>query len=140
MGGIIIASDISENVVRNIKLNQKSNNLFFEVIQSDLFDKIPKTTFDVICINPPYYKRQIQTEADFAWYCGENLEYFKALFRSLANYVHSKSLVLMVLSEDCAINEIKEIALANCFDLKLLKSKKIWLEENYIFEIIPTTS
>ena len=32
MGGIITASDISENVVRNIKLNQKSNNFFFEVI------------------------------------------------------------------------------------------------------------
>lgn len=131
----VTASDISKNVVDSLLENQKLNKHYFEVIQSDLFSNIKNRKFDVISINPPYYKKQPLNEADFAWYCGTKMEYFEKLFVELRSNIYNHSQILMVLSEDCNIDEIKMIANKNNFELIPKKSKRIWLEMNYIFEI-----
>ena len=61
-------------------------------------------------INPPYYKRKPRDIKEHAWYAGENLEYFSGLFRSIGGFMHPGSQVLMILSEDCSLDEINAIA------------------------------
>ncbi len=134
-GALVTASDISEVVIKNIEFNQLKNKMQFEVVHSDLFERIPLKAFNYIIINPPYFKKSPKTEADYAWYCGEKLDYFTKLFSSVQKYTNSNSKVIMVLSEDCAIDEIKEIAGKQSLQLKEVLRKRIWLEQNFIFEI-----
>ena len=106
-----------------------------KIIHSDLFANIPEQSFDIIAINPPYYKKQPQTMADYAWYCGENGEYFEQLFTKLGEYIHKSSIVLMVLSEECDINMISEIASGHNFYMqKKITKRSVW-EHLYIYQI-----
>ncbi|MBI2268929.1 MAG: hypothetical protein HYU69_01075 [Bacteroidetes bacterium] len=50
-----------------------------------------------------------------------------------------QSVVLMVLSEDCDIDRIKELAEENKLAFNLLAEKKFFLETNYIYKITRPT-
>jgi release factor glutamine methyltransferase len=132
---IVTATDISELAIEYLYINSERNQIPINIIHSDLFENIQPQQFDIIVINPPYYKKNPQTRADYAWYCGENGEYFHKLFGSLKNYINDQSSVLMILSEECDIELIKNIADRNSFSLKLVHSKKSMLEQNFIFSI-----
>lgn len=136
-GALITATDLSTVAIENLLLNKSILKSSCTVIHSDLFDKIPAQQFDFIVINPPYYSGQPGTDAALAWYCGVDFEYFKKLFLQLLQFIHSETKVLMVLSEDCDLAQIKNIALVNGFIMKETKRKKIWWEWNYIFEVNP---
>lgn len=134
-GAAVMACDISKTAVANTLQNQALNGLSFPVVQSDLFADIPSRQFDVIAINPPYYKKKPLSEADHAWYCGENSEYFLNLFSSLRPFIHSKTQVIMVLSDVCDIDLIKSIAGSKGFDLNILSEHQLPIEKNFIFSI-----
>ena len=134
-GAIVTATDINPVAVECLHRNCDQNNVTPEIILSDLFANIPEQSFDIIAINPPYYKKQPQTMADHAWYCGENGEYFEQLFTKLEKYIHKNSIVLMVLSEECDIKMISEIASRHSFYIqKKITKKSIW-EYLYIYQI-----
>lgn len=134
-GAQVTASDINQVAVHSLEMNSSSNRISLTVIHSDLFKNIPWQRFDVVALNPPYYKKQPQTPADYAWYCGEQGEYFQQLFSSLRAYIHAQSKVLMVLSDGCDIGMIKEMAVEHGFRLNCVLEKKNWLEVNYIFRV-----
>lgn len=132
----VTATDINPLAVEYIKINSEKNHLPIQVILSDLFNDIAEQQFDIIAINPPYYKKDPETNADHAWYCGANGEYFYKLFASLQEYMHYETLVLIILSEDCDINMIKEIAGKYSFALEETFAKKIFWEKNFIYKIV----
>jgi release factor glutamine methyltransferase len=134
-GAQVTASDINQVAIHSLEMNSRSNHISLTVIHSDLFTNIPLQRFDIIAINPPYYKKQPKTPAGYAWYCGEQGEYFQQLFSSLQWYMHSYSMVLMVLSDGCDLKMIVEMALSNGFKLNCVFEKKNWLEVNYIFSV-----
>jgi release factor glutamine methyltransferase len=134
-GAIVTATDINPVAVAALEKNSKKNNVAIEIIESDLFNNIPKQQFDIIAINPPYYKKQPANAKDHAWCCGENGEYFSALFATLANYIHINSEIIMVLFDGCDMEMIHAFAAKNSFVLKLMQRKKNMLEENFIFKI-----
>ena len=134
-GAIVTASDISKNAIRSIEQNAVLNRVTVKVQWSDMFDTLPLQCFDVIVINPPYYKKSPVQESDYAWFCGEQGEYFKRLFSGLVKYTGKNSIMLMVLSDECDIAMIKALAAENCFALKSVVEKKKYWETNYIFEI-----
>ncbi|UCH65145.1 MAG: methyltransferase [Ignavibacterium sp.] len=134
-GANVYASDISNKAVENIKLNSNKNNTNINVIASDLFQNIPEIQFDYIIINPPYYRRDPPQEEDYAWYCGSNFEFYSLLFSSLSKYLHENSIVYMILSEVCDIEDIKSIGEENGFIWKLKLKKRVWGEKNYIYSI-----
>jgi release factor glutamine methyltransferase len=134
-GAQVTASDINQVAIHSLEMNSRSNRISLTVIHSDLFTGIPLQRFDIIAINPPYYKKQPKTPAEYAWYCGEQGEYFQQLFSSLQWYMHSQSMVLMVLSDGCDLEMIKEMAAEHGFRLNCVFEKKNWLEVNYIFRI-----
>lgn len=134
-GARVTASDINPKAIKNAQLNAKQNGVEFTTIVSDLFENIAQKQFDFIIINPPYYPKTPKNNEEEAWFCGENFEYFKKLFPQLKQYCSLNSAVIMILSEDCELEKIKEIAKEShlTFDLKL--EKRVWGERNYIFQL-----
>ena len=133
-GADATASDISHQVVNNVVLNQKNNEIVFKSICSDLFDDIPLIHFDYILVNPPFYAKNPVLEKEHAWYCGQDFEFFKKLFLQL-NERGIKKCIYMTLSSDCELAKIKNIALEFKYSFHIIKTKKSISEENYLFEI-----
>ena len=134
-GAIVTATDINPLAVECIKQNALQNQADIDVIESDLFDNIPPQKFDVIVINPPYYKKAPASFAEYAWNCGENGEYFQKLFYRLHDYRHTQTKTLMILCDGCDITMVRSIANQNGFVMKTIYYKQNMLENNYIFDI-----
>ena len=131
----VTAIDINPVAVEHLKINGIKNDVELQIILSDMFNNVPKQTFDFIIINPPYYKKDPSTYKDYAWYCGENGEYFQSLFGSIADYMNAESTVLIILSEHCDLEMIKSIAGKSNFNLRLVYEKKNIMEKNFIYKI-----
>lgn len=134
-GAVVYASDISRTATENIKLNAEMNDVKINVIDSDLFKNLPQQEFDFIIINPPYYQKNPETEEDYAWFCGNNYEYFTNLFNSLPSYINRSSKVYIILSEVCNITKIKSIGESNGFNWKIELQKSVWGEKNFIYSL-----
>ncbi len=134
-GAQVTATDISNKAIENISLNAKSNHQQVEIIHSDLFQNMKQKAFDIIVINPPYYKGKIQNEDQHAWYAGEQLEYFQRLFLGLPSYMVPKSNVMMILSDDCEVEQIQAIATSKKIKMNLVYTKKVFWETNFIYEL-----
>lgn len=134
-GSIVTATDINHVAVEFLQKNSRQNETKLTIIRSDLFKRIPEQLFDIIAINPPYYKKQPKTAQEYAWFCGENGEYFSDLFNKLTNYIHVNSEVLMVLFEGCDMEMIENLAAQNGFNLLCVHTRKNLLEKNFIYKI-----
>ncbi|HKO81813.1 MAG TPA: methyltransferase [Chitinophagaceae bacterium] len=137
-GASVVSTDINPVAIEYLRKNSRQNQVALTIIHSDLFKHIPAQEFDIIAINPPYYRKQPRTLKDYAWYCGENGEYFTMLFAELNNYIHPGSEVYMVLFEGCDMEMINTIAMQNQFVLQCVHTHKNLLEENSIFKIEKT--
>lgn len=134
LGSEVTASDISNAAIHNITQNAKANDLALKIIRSDLFEGI-SDQFDLIIINPPYYPRDPKTEAEHAWFCGADLEYFRKLARQLPAHFNANGKAIMILSEDSPISRIRTV-LENR-GLRMLESHrwKRMMETNFLFEV-----
>lgn len=133
-GARLLSSDISKAALQCIHVNARMNNANLTVIESHLFDKINPTDFDIIIINPPYYPKAIESEKDMPWFCGEHFEYFEKLFHQLKGKTASLE-ALLILSEDCELNQIQSIAKNNSLRLVEVHSVRKFGEWNYIYMI-----
>jgi release factor glutamine methyltransferase len=133
---IVTASDISSIAIENCKANVQKNSVAISIVKSDLFTNIPIQTFDWIVINPPYYPRDPKSEADYAWYCGSNFQYFENLFHQLPSFSNYKTIIVMILTKGCDLDSIFAIAKKNNYSLNLRKEKAVLFDgKDYLFEI-----
>jgi release factor glutamine methyltransferase len=138
-GAIVTAIDLSKLAVDNAILNAKRNNVDIQTFHSDLFSNLSPATFDFIFINPPYYPRTPGSDAELAWYCGEDFQYYQKLFSTLGNFMHANTNVVMVLSKGCDLSQIFKIAADHQFKLEVLLEKLVLFEEkNFLFIIKKT--
>ena len=133
---VVTATDINPVAVKYLHRNAEKNKVAIDIIHSDLFENVPDKKFDMVVINPPYYKKDPVSNLDHAWYCGENGEFFQRLFNELRGHIHDTSNIIMVLCDGCDLQMIREIASRNSFGLQCVYTKTTWLEKNYIFKII----
>lgn len=134
-GAKVTATDINTTAMEFLYDNAQKNNLNLEIIESDLFQSLTERKFDCIIINPPYYPKQPKNTKEQAWFCGENFEYFQALFPQLKSQLVASNETFMILSEDCELEKIKAIALKSDIDFTLLLEKKVVGEKNYLFRV-----
>ena len=132
---VVTATDINSIAVEFLIKNSSQNKVSLKIIRSDLFQEIPPQLFDIIVINPPYYKKQPVTEKDHAWFCGENGEYFSRMFGTISNFIHADTMILMVLSNGCDMEMIQSMAIQNGFRLNCVHSRRNMMEKNSIFKI-----
>jgi release factor glutamine methyltransferase len=134
-GAQVTASDINTKAVRDAAHNGLANGVTMQVVHSDLFASIDQR-FDWIVINPPYYPAQPKQEEEYAWYCGEEHEYFETLFSDLKKFTYPESKVLMILSDVCNIDTIFSIARRNGLRFEKILEKNVWADgRNYLFWI-----
>jgi release factor glutamine methyltransferase len=136
-GAVVTALDISSTAVEAIRKNAAANQANVTVVQSDLFGNLPQAAFDFILINPPYYPNDPSTDAEYAWFCGGQFEYFQRLFQALGTYCTADSQVLMVLSEDCKLDVIRNIAMQYTWQMQEIARRSRWGEWNFIYRIMP---
>jgi release factor glutamine methyltransferase len=134
-GAKVTSTDINEIAIEFLKKNSSQNNTSLNIITSDLFQNIPVQQFDIIAINPPYYKKNPVSPKDHAWFCGEDGAYFSRLFAAIENYIHTNTAILMVLFDGCDMEMINGFAAEHNFTLTCVYSKKNMLEKNYIYSI-----
>lgn len=136
MGATVWASDISDAALNGLQKNKQRINSSLTIIKSDLFENLNTPIFDFIFINPPYYPKTPVNMEEMAWFCGEDFDFFQNLFVQLGRkVVFKKTQVYMILSQDCNIDAISNIASKHNIDLKKVYQKKKWGESNYIFSL-----
>lgn len=140
-GAQVTAVDVDPKAVENTSLNfQRNFNgrwAGFRVLQSDVFSALGDDVFDMIIINPPYYFRKVDVDAQLAWYCGENGEYFEKLFSALGKHAHASTQVYMILAENAEIQRIKDMGTLHGIDFMTVDQRKIRFETSYIFQLKP---
>ncbi|THF48815.1 methyltransferase domain-containing protein [Flavobacterium supellecticarium] len=134
-GAQVTASDINKTALEALQKNAIPNQVTLSVIYSDLFQELSDRQFDYIVINPPYYPKTPQNTAESAWFCGKNFEYFEKLFAQLPKYRTETNKIYMILSEDCDCDTIQSIATRNALRMQVVRTAKVFQEQNYIFEI-----
>jgi release factor glutamine methyltransferase len=134
-GAQVTASDINPAAIRSIKESAQTNDIELTTILSDLFTDIPVQQFDYIFINPPYFPKNPGDDQERAFFCGENFEYFHALFQQLAAYTHRQSTVLMILTDDCQLEQIATIAQGYDWQWKLTQQSKKMGEQHLIYQL-----
>jgi Methyltransferase small domain len=67
--------------------NADANGLTVEVILSDLFAAIAGRHFDLVVVNPPFFAKDPDDDAERAWFAGAQLEYFERFFAGLGDVV-----------------------------------------------------
>jgi len=139
-GAIVTATDINPAAIQNILENAMLNNVDFTIIQSDLLTNVPLVKFDYVVINPPYYAKDPVDYSEMAWFCGADFDYFRKLFAQLKEIFHEDMIIMMILSQDCNINKIKEIAGLSGFIMTPEKKIKRFGEWNEILRITRISS
>ena len=136
----VVALEISKIAIKGLNLNLQRNSKLLptnvlSVVESDLFKSLTPNFYDYIIVNPPYYPKKVNNEIELAWNCGEEHEYFTRFFKQVVNFMTVKSKIIMVLSNQCNIIKIDEIAAINGLNMQVKATKKFLIEDNFIFEI-----
>jgi release factor glutamine methyltransferase len=131
----VTATDINTVAIEYLHINSSENNVRMNIVHSDLFENIPVQQFDIVTINPPYYRKDPKTLLDHAWYCGANGEFFFSLFYQLPFYTHKESEILMVLCDGCDMPMIEKAAAQNGFRLVCVQTKQNLIEKNFIYKV-----
>ena len=138
-GADVTASDINQAALKALEKNAAENHVALRIVYSDLFGDLKDQMFDYIVINPPYYPRTPKSDAEHAWFCGENFDYFRKLFAQLPLFMTNANHIYMILSQDCEIETIKSMAEENHIGFTLALARKKVGETNYIFELSITS-
>lgn len=134
---IVTASDINPAAIHYLLRNSRQNQVRMEVLHSDLFRKMGNTRFDLIIVNPPYYKKDPGNMRDHAWYCGQDGNYFKNFFSGLGAHTKKDTEVIMVLCENCDLEMIFSMARDAGYEMKCVRTVRTFIEKNFIYHIKP---
>jgi release factor glutamine methyltransferase len=129
-GAIVTAVDLSDRACYATSRNAAANGLTVDVRTSDLFAAVD-TTFDLVVVNPPYFRHDPSTQFDHAFHAGSGFEYFHRLFAGLGDHLHDGSTVLIALTEGCD-GEIASIAAQHGFALVPFRHSQTLLQYAYV--------
>lgn len=134
-GALVTAVDINPLAVETTSKNAERNEVACRCLCSDLFESLPDEVFDLIVINPPYFKKAPSNLTERAWFAGERFEYFHALFDQLEAHIDPKGQVIMSASDRVDVNAINTLAKARGFELLLLQKRWKLIEWHKLYEI-----
>jgi release factor glutamine methyltransferase len=139
-GALVTATDINPLSIECLHKNRALNSAALEIVHSDLYTGLPKQSFDIVAVNPPYYRKQPLTDAERAWYCGAQGEYFDTFFGGLREYTHQRSDIWMVLCEGCDLPMIRNWAARHGWALQCVRTRRNLIERDFIFQVVPILS
>jgi release factor glutamine methyltransferase len=136
----VYALELSQMAIEGLLMNQQSNSNILpsnvlKIVHSNLFNALETCVLDYIIVNPPYYPNKVKNEKELAWNCGEEFEYFTNFFNQVRQFMNSSSKIIMVLSSQCNLQRINDIANKHNFSMQLKAQKEFLIESNFIYEI-----
>ena len=129
-GAVVTAVDLSDRACYATRRNAAANGLAIDVRESDLFSTVDGT-FDLIVVNPPYFRHDPSTQFDHAFHAGAEFQYFHRLFAGLGDHLHDGSIVLIALTEGCD-GEIAAIAAGHGVTLTPFRHSQELLQYAYV--------
>lgn len=135
-GAKVTAVDISHEAVACTSDNALRNRKEIIILRSNLFENVPAGDFDIIAVNPPFYKKDPVSPADHAWNAGKNLDYFIRFFKEAKPFVHPKSKIIMVLSDECDLDGIRRIAESENWQYETVEEQKNIFGTGYIINLV----
>lgn len=133
-GALVTCCDINLDAVKATINNAKLNRVEIKSIPSDLFERIDEADFDMILNNPPYYPKDPANIEEHAWNAGHDLSYFKRLFTDAKKHLAPNGKLMLVLSDECNIDLINQIAQKAEFHQKLVYTRPTFIEKTYILQ------
>ena len=101
----VTLSDISKDALMVANKNKNELNLDVNIIESDLFKKIPGK-FDVIISNPPYVMtneilpKDVLYEPHLALYSGpKGIDHIEEIFKNIKSHLNNKYLIALEINE-----------------------------------------
>ena len=134
-GGVVTAVDVNPAAVTATRANAVRNGLTVEVVESDLFAALGDRRFDLVVVNPPYYRKDPADDAERAWFAGIDLGYFDGFFDGLGAHLAVGATVLMVLSEGCDLDAIGAAARLHGYVLTDAVRRYAWLGLHVVHEV-----
>lgn len=138
-GATAAALDINPHAIETTRRNAAANGLAVQCWLSDLFAAVPQQQFDHLLINPPYYPVAPKNDLERAFFAGEQLEYFQTLFARMPAFLSPGGRAWMILSEDCNLEKIRELAACHQWRFDPVFEQKKWGERLFVFEIASVT-
>jgi release factor glutamine methyltransferase len=135
-GAQVVSSDINPAALANTRLNALRNGLSVQPVLADQATSFAPDAFDLIIITPPYYPRDPASMAERAWFCGDDFAYFHRLAPQLSAFNLARTEVLMLLSEDCAVETINAILGHHGLALRLVHQRRSWLEMTWLLRVV----
>lgn len=132
-GAVVTAVDLSDRACYATRRNAAVNGLTVDVRESDLFTAV-EGTFDLVVVNPPYFRHDPTTQFDHAFHAGAEFQYFHGLFAGLGDHLHQGSTVLIALTEGCD-GEIASIAARHGFTLSPFRHSQELLQYAYVLRV-----
>lgn len=140
-GADVTVTDLSRKAITAMETNSTLNSVALKIISSDVFDQVPLQQFDWIVVNPPYYANDPIDEAELAWHCGKDFEYFRKFFASLGKFTGRQTRTIMVLTLGCDLETIFSIAKSYGFKMNVLKERNVLFDgKDFLFEITAKTA
>ena len=129
--------DINPEAVECAKANAKRNNINAEFIESNLFEKVPKTKFNGIVFNPPYLpteeEEKIEGELNHAFDGGiDGRVVLERFLNEFSDYLDEDGVVLLVQSSlndfDRTIERLKALG----YETRVEAEEKFFFEKIYV--------
>lgn len=127
------ASDINPQAIKGLEENCKTLKIPISIYQSDLFSNIPLSKIDYLLINPPFFNKDVKSVDEFGFYTGKDYAYFHNLFTAMRSNKYVIENTLMILTDKCEIEQIREIATNYNITFKKIFSTQKFREQHFIY-------
>lgn len=135
----ITATDINPAAVDCARANVERHGLGarIKIEQAEFAPLSPKSHFDLVTCNPPYFRGTPPNHAQAAYMGGANLEWFDRFSRAIRPRLAPRGSVLLVLSDAADLPAILERLSAGGWAYRIVARRDIAVEVLYIIRLVP---
>lgn len=135
-GASVTSVDINPAAVRATITNAARNNLTtrINVLEGNLFSVFQqRQLFSYIFLNPPFYRGNPTDYTSNAWYGGKEDNFLKDFTLSVSEYLSSNGMIILIISSEMDIHDVKEIFSNQSLTLKCVAGFHRLFEKLYIY-------
>ncbi|AJF61030.1 TPA: methyltransferase [Candidatus Woesearchaeota archaeon] len=132
----VIAADINPEAVNQTRLTAEIEKLKnIKAVESDLFEKVPKKKFDLICFNPPYLPKEKNIDDIALFSARRGTGTTTKFLDSAADYLKKDGIILLVNSSIADQNKINKALEENLLDSVVVEKEHRFFEDIFVMRI-----
>jgi methylase of polypeptide subunit release factors len=137
--GDVLAVDVNPVAVECARLNARRYGVLgqIDVKQGDLFEAAAGDTFDLVLVNPPYFRGEAHTAAQQAYMAGPAFEWIRRFARGLPAILSHGAAALMVVGDAAETRSILAILRAEGLLVRSAGHREYVAETVHFFELRP---